>query len=171
MLLHFIKIAFRNLWKYKSQTLISILGLAVGFTCFALSTLWIVHEMTYDSFHANAKQLYVVYKPDFTSPSGYNRRAMNPLGTYLKESFPEIADATSLIQSPRRSTVRIDEMDVPAMLITVDSSFFKISRQKFIGRALIISLTHHIRLVNHIHLFGILGETVVCHFVTNPQCC
>ena len=43
--------------KYFNQTLISIVGLAVGFTCFALATLWIVYEMTFDSFHKNAKQL------------------------------------------------------------------------------------------------------------------
>ena len=125
LFLHYLKIAFRNMWKYKSQTLISVLGLAVGFTCFALATLWIVHEMTYDSFHKNAKHMYVVYKPDFLYPSGYSRIAMNPLGTYLKESFPEIAEATSLIQSSRRNPVRIKDVEVSAMIITVDSSFFR----------------------------------------------
>ena len=32
MLLHYLKISFRNMWKYRSQTLISMFGLAVGFT-------------------------------------------------------------------------------------------------------------------------------------------
>jgi hypothetical protein len=31
MLRHFLKVAFRNLWKYKSQTFVSVIGLAVGF--------------------------------------------------------------------------------------------------------------------------------------------
>ena len=38
---HNIKIAFRNLRKYKTQNIISIIGLAIGFTCFAFSALWI----------------------------------------------------------------------------------------------------------------------------------
>ena len=34
MLRHYIKLAIRNLLKYKSQSVISIIGLAIGFTCF-----------------------------------------------------------------------------------------------------------------------------------------
>ena len=36
MIRHYLKIAFRNLIKYKTQTIISIIGLSVGFTCFAV---------------------------------------------------------------------------------------------------------------------------------------
>ena len=36
MLRHYIKIAFRNLWKYKTQSIIGIIGLAVGVFCFIL---------------------------------------------------------------------------------------------------------------------------------------
>jgi len=36
-----LKIAFRYLLKYKTQHIISIFGLAVGFVCFAFSALWI----------------------------------------------------------------------------------------------------------------------------------
>ena len=39
MFTHNLKIAFRNMRKYFNQTLISVIGLAVGFTCFALATL------------------------------------------------------------------------------------------------------------------------------------
>lgn len=51
MIYHYLKIAFRNLIKYKTQSIVSIVGLAIGFTCFALSVLWIRYEMTYDDFH------------------------------------------------------------------------------------------------------------------------
>ena len=34
---HNLKIAFRNMRKYKNQTLISVVGLAVGFTCVSLT--------------------------------------------------------------------------------------------------------------------------------------
>ena len=55
MIRHYFKIAFRNLLKYKTQSIISIIGLAVGITCFALATLWIRYEMTYDTFHLPGK--------------------------------------------------------------------------------------------------------------------
>ena len=36
MTLHYIKVAFRNLWKYKVQNIISVIGLAVGLLCFSI---------------------------------------------------------------------------------------------------------------------------------------
>ena len=51
MIQYYCKIAFRNILKYKIQSIISIIGLAVGFTCFALSNLWIHYEITYDKFY------------------------------------------------------------------------------------------------------------------------
>ena len=36
MILHYIKVAFRNLWKYKAQNIISVIGLAVGLLCFSV---------------------------------------------------------------------------------------------------------------------------------------
>ena len=60
MITHYLKVAFRNLVKYKTQTLISIIGLSVGFTCFALSVLWIRYEMTYDNFHEGADRWQVI---------------------------------------------------------------------------------------------------------------
>lgn len=55
MLRNYFKLAIRNLLKYKSQSVISIVGLAVGFTCFALATLWIRYEQTYDTFHERSR--------------------------------------------------------------------------------------------------------------------
>jgi len=125
MILHYFKIAFRNLRKYKTQSIISIVGLAVGFTCFALATLWIRYEMTFDSFHKNAGQMYVVYKPDVFRPSGSSRQTVNPLADYLKETFPEIADAITLIPSYPGSKVIVEDVGFPALTISADSTLFR----------------------------------------------
>ena len=124
MLLHYLTIAFRNLRKYKNQTLISVIGLAVGFTCFALATLWIVYEMTYDNFHKNAKQMFVVYQPDTFNSTGYSRRTMYLLAAYLKETFPEIADAIPLTPSYAGTKITVEGVELPALIIQADSSFF-----------------------------------------------
>jgi len=124
MIVHYLKIAFRNMWKYKSRTLISLFGLAVGFTCFAMATLWIRYEMTFDSFHKNAGQMYVVYKPSTFSPTGYSRTTVYPLASYLKESFPEIVNATTLIPASRSGKIKVDDVEYAALTMSVDSSFF-----------------------------------------------
>ena len=36
MIRHYFKIALRNLWKYKTQNFISVIGLAVGLLCFSI---------------------------------------------------------------------------------------------------------------------------------------
>ena len=57
MIQHYLKIVFRNILKHKTQSIISIVGLAIGLACFALSTFWIQYEMTYDSFHRDADRI------------------------------------------------------------------------------------------------------------------
>ena len=131
LLFHYIKVAFRNLWKYKTQSLISILGLAVGFTCFALATLWIRYEMTFDSFHKNAKQMYVVYRPDTRSQSGYSRLTPPLLAAHLKETFPEIADAVAFSHLKNQFIVEDAEIHV-SLIGTVDLSFFSIFDLKIV---------------------------------------
>ena len=37
MIIHYLKISLRNLWKYKTHSLISALCLAVGIVCYILS--------------------------------------------------------------------------------------------------------------------------------------
>jgi hypothetical protein len=96
MIHHYFKIAFRNMRKYTSQTVISVLGLATGFTCFALGALWVRYEMTFDAFHKNAKQMYVVYKPNIFTNSGYSRNNTYSCAVRLKETFPEKANNVSI---------------------------------------------------------------------------
>ena len=90
MITHDLKVAIRNLLKYKVQTGISMLGLAAGFICFVLSTFWIHYEMTYDQFRKDADRLYLVRVNDGFAEGRITWRVPVPLGAYLQEHFPEI---------------------------------------------------------------------------------
>ena len=100
MIHHHLKIAFRNLRKYKTQNIISIIGLAVGFTCFAFSSLWIRYEMSYDSFHPKADRIYRVHtnmhKWLTHSASEISDTNPYPLATWLKSEYPDIEDACGI---------------------------------------------------------------------------
>lgn len=95
MIIHYLKIAFRNLFKYKTQSVISVLGLAVGFTCFALSAIWIHYEMTYDTFHEDAGQIHIIRKKDDGSltQNGISNYTPYLLAQYLKDNFSEVKAA------------------------------------------------------------------------------
>jgi ABC-type antimicrobial peptide transport system permease subunit len=102
MLQHYLKIAFRNIRKYKMQNFISIAGLAVGFVCFAFSALWIRYEMNYDDFHPKADRIYRVHTDFFKWNTYKSETAMirnenpYPLASYLKSNFPEIENACGI---------------------------------------------------------------------------
>jgi putative ABC transport system permease protein len=53
-----LKIAWRNLLKYKSYTAINIIGLALGLAGFIFIVLFINHEKSYDSWHPELKNVY-----------------------------------------------------------------------------------------------------------------
>ncbi len=96
MITHYLKIAVRNLLKYKVQSIISIFGLAVGFVCFALSAYWIRYEMTYDNFHRDAERIYLVQINDVYTTNGIYNFFPQPMGKHLKEQYPEIEDYATL---------------------------------------------------------------------------
>jgi hypothetical protein len=94
MIKHYFKVAFRNLWKYKSQTFVSVVGLAVGFACFAMATLWIRYEMTYDSFQKNADRLFLLSLKDKSAANTTNglkrdrgKRNWKCLGNPISKEF------------------------------------------------------------------------------------
>ena len=41
MIRHYLKVTFREFAKYKTQSLVSIIGLAIGFTAFILGGYWL----------------------------------------------------------------------------------------------------------------------------------
>jgi ABC-type antimicrobial peptide transport system permease subunit len=131
--------------KYGSQTLISIVGLAVGFTCFALSALWIRYEMTYDNFHRDAERIYCVYKPDMFASKGISRSVNYQLPAYLKETFPEIVDAAA-VQSGYESTIKIDGKEQRLIHTSIDSAFFRMFNIRIIegNRDFLIPLSQKI---------------------------
>ena len=55
-----LKIALRNLWKYKGYTLINILGLSIGMASCILIFVFISYQMSYDKGFKNKERIYRV---------------------------------------------------------------------------------------------------------------
>ena len=58
MLTHYIKTAFRNLLKYKVQSIICILGVSIGLVSFILGYQWLKYETSFDDFHPKSSNIY-----------------------------------------------------------------------------------------------------------------
>ena len=87
MIQHYLKITFRNLVKYKLQSIISIMGLAVGIAFFIFSFYWLHYETSYDNFYPASNRTFLVCNQAETSHSIYLSPVMS---TFIREYCPEV---------------------------------------------------------------------------------
>mgnify|MGYP001345723069 CR=1 FL=1 len=88
MLLNYIKIATRNLFRNKTFSLLHIGGLALSITASLLLCTYVASEWRYNRYHKNLPDLYRVLSLDRSGEiSDYTPPA---LCTWLKSQFPEV---------------------------------------------------------------------------------
>jgi len=58
MLRSYFKIALRNLWKHKTQSIVNIFGLSLGIASAIVIFLIVNYELSFDNFHSKADQTY-----------------------------------------------------------------------------------------------------------------
>ena len=96
MLSHYIKVTFRELLKYRTQSIISIIGLAIGFTAFILGGYWLWWETHFDNFHPEADRLYCL------TTEGLVKRA-NGTQADLDQSKPPVHSTISALHCNRET--------------------------------------------------------------------
>ena len=62
MLKNYCLIAWRNISRHKTQTVINVVGLALGMTCCLFILMWVKDEERIDNFHAQGENIYSVYQ-------------------------------------------------------------------------------------------------------------
>ena len=94
---NYLKINLRNVKKNKLFSIINITGLAIGMTCFILISHWIMHELSYDTFHENADELCLVATHMKYGDTEFHDSVCPPLvGPTLKEEYPEILNSVRI---------------------------------------------------------------------------
>ena len=94
MFKNYLKIAWRNLIKSKSFSILNILGLSTGMACSILILLWVQNEVSYDQFHTDSERTY-----RFIVNSGDFKTAVSSAGM-----GPDLRDELSEIESVVRTT-------------------------------------------------------------------
>lgn len=94
MLKNYFKTAWRNLWKNKFYSMITIAGLTVGLCVGMLILLWVQDELSYDAFHKKADNIYRLENRVGTGSSTQIWKVTAaPIGKLAKEELPEVKDA------------------------------------------------------------------------------
>ena len=125
MILHYLKIAWRNLLKYRTQTAVNVVGIAVGFACFAFANLWMHYEASFDRSYKGADRMYLVYTQSLLGSSGQMLQMPYPLSTLMKKEFPEVEAACAFIRNYRGSMEMVGNSQVKIPSIQLDSCFMQ----------------------------------------------
>lgn len=101
MIRNYLKIAFRNLMKYRFISFINLFGLTVGLTCCLLILAYILNELSYDRYHKEPENIYRVTRafrnPETGAPSLNLGTIAPPFGPLLQNDFKEIRKMTRLL--------------------------------------------------------------------------
>ncbi|MFT3935020.1 MAG: ABC transporter permease [Chitinophagaceae bacterium] len=114
MLRNFLKTAYRNLWKNKTNSFLNISGLAIGIACAGLIFLWVENELGYDQFNLKKDRLYAV-----KMNQNYDK------GVFTHNSTPGLLGPTMLAEMPGiATTCRTTEGEDYPLFSSGDKSYY-----------------------------------------------
>lgn len=122
-----LKIVLRNLWRNRKFSAINILGLAIGMATCLTIVLYIHHELSYDRFNAKANQIVrVVFKAEIGGQAMQEANVMPPVAKTLKADFPEIQEATRLVNAGTPVLISDQHRFKEDAFAYVDANFFSV---------------------------------------------
>ncbi|HRH48729.1 MAG TPA: ABC transporter permease [Panacibacter sp.] len=127
MFRNYFKIAFRNLWRNKSFSLINIVGLAIGIATCLIIMLFVNNELSYDKYNEKADQMYTVFFQGNVQGEKMNEASvMPPVAQTLKKDFPEVEAATRLRNYGTPKLAYNNKSFKEDAFAFVDSNFFQV---------------------------------------------
>ncbi len=91
MIKNYLKIAWRNLIRNKSFSLLNIVGLSIGLAVTALILIWISFEVGIDQFHENKDRIYQVYnKAPVDGELWTWNSTPKVMASVIKKDYPEV---------------------------------------------------------------------------------
>lgn len=127
MLKNYILVAFRNLKKQGFYSFINIFGLTVGISCSLFLILYILDELSYDTFHEKAPQIYRVATDASIQDTRLNIcQSMAPVGLALASDFPEVSNFVRIVRFGRELVTKDEKQFYEDGFYFADSSFFSI---------------------------------------------
>jgi len=128
MLQTYFKTAWRNLKTNRMFTSLNIIGLALGLAGFMLIAAYVLDELSYDRFHANADRIVRanahIHIGESKLEMAYTSDMMGPV---LQEEYPEVEAFARLYSASGAKLVKKgDKWINEARVVHADSSFFRI---------------------------------------------
>lgn len=135
MLKNHLKIAFRNLLKYKIYSFINIFSLSLGIASVLFLYIYIQQELSYDKHFEQGENIYRI-NTDIITPNNVNRTAGASylLAPKLTKDYPEVKKVTRIYPNGKTSiSYQKKEVLEVEQCLFVDSSFVDIFDLKFVA--------------------------------------
>jgi len=127
MIKSYLKTAWRNLVRNKFYSAINVIGLTAGLTIGLLTLLWVQDELSFDTFHKQAKNIYRV---NIIGGTGAARQIFTtviaPVATYAKNEIPEVKNAVRIAYAGSGVVYKYqDKLFAEDRSVFTDASFFQ----------------------------------------------
>lgn len=87
MIQNYLLVAFRNIARHSSYTIINVLGLALGMTCALMIFLLVSHHLSYDTNHPELDRVYRIVTEQHREQVSYTNSVPSPLGKNLRDDY------------------------------------------------------------------------------------
>src|SRR6476646_4614221 len=116
----------RNIAANKTYSMLNIIGLSAGLTCFAFIFLWVADEISYDKFNDNYNRIVRLVSKTKTE-TGVVESAVSsaPMAKALKNDYPEVENTVRLGMREEIISFKNQQALQPGILLT-DPSFFQV---------------------------------------------
>src|SRR5688572_10063394 len=141
IVLKYYKVELRNIVKRKLYSVINSFGLSIGITFCLLIYLFIVDERSFDQFHANKNDIYLIinrrfefmaFKNGEKQPFGETVDMTSKLGEVVREELPEVRHMTRY-EASVHGLFNYREKVFSETFTGVDSGFFKMFSFKLLA--------------------------------------
>lgn len=127
MIKNYLVVAIRNFVRNRSYTFINILGLSMGLTCCLVIYLLIMHDLGFDRFHKNERDIYrIVLDTENASGVEHSSAIPYPFANAFRNDFPDVPLVTQCHVQGEALIAYNDNKMMVDDVIFADSSFFNL---------------------------------------------
>jgi len=135
MFQNYMKVTLRTIRRHKGFSFINILGLAVGMACVIIILLWIQYELSFDTHHEKAKNIFrVAIGNEPEGKTAQEKLVVTPpaLSPALLADFPEISASARLSRGGGEKLFSYEDKYFLESCYAVDPSFFDMFTFEFL---------------------------------------
>jgi putative ABC transport system permease protein len=136
MIYSYLKIAVRNLLRYRFISFINLFGLTVGLTCCLLITTYILHEISFDRYNEKSDRIWRITRSFNNAETGAQSLHLGtvapPFGPLLINDFKEIENMTRLLPNGAATFRYNDKMFNEQDIYFADEKLFDFFKVKVV---------------------------------------